>query len=198
MVGIAFNPDRLQQASTELLHFSNELAIPVLYLFDPTYRALEVLANSGIAWTSLSTAIAAYKKDNKGDFVTAIARTAFAVSLAAGFVFFYHYAIIVATTEDLIANIRHLSNGILFGESQEAFKALSKCLVDLLFLTTEVVTGPHLQLTALITCLLADLWEVGEAMDKNLQGRGLAYFTRCSIRLNRNRQLPKALFSEWS
>src|SRR4051812_40740240 len=92
------------QLGGDLVDFCTQAAVPVLHLFDPTFRAIEAITHVGKAWTTLKTGITAYKCNNFKDLTKSVAKTVFAVTLATGFGFvqFFRYAFIAYVLADLV------------------------------------------------------------------------------------------------
>lgn len=168
-----------------LLHIGQEAVCPVLNLFEPSYRALEVIGNIGKVWVHIKeTTTKGYAIDATNIFQTVVKTTTAAI-LAIGFITHYEAAFVATISIDLVNQIDILAHSIISDDSQAAFKALSKTIADVMYLIIEIISGPHIAITLSIVCILADLWEAGEAFDEKRSLNGVAYLVRTMIRVKR-------------
>ncbi len=168
-----------------LLYVGQEAICPVLNLFEPTYRAFEVIGNVGKIWVHIKETTTKGYVANATNIFQTVVKTSTAAILAIGFATNYEAAFVLTISIDLVNQINILALSIMHKDSQAAFKALSKTIADVMYLTIEVISGPHIAMTLSAVCILADLWETGEAFDEKRHLNGIAYVIRTMIRVKR-------------
>lgn len=178
--------------SLQLMEKGQKFALPILEIFDPTYRAIEVVENSNRAYQAIRQGARAYRLGNSKQLFTTTLQTALSTSLAVGFIFWYSNAFITTVSIDLASCVKRLATGILKRDGRETLDAFVDSTVNILYLTVEVLTGPEVQRALVISLLCRDLLIGYRAMQKENNVRSLGYFTRLLVRMHLN----QALFSQ--
>lgn len=168
--------------------FIVDIAVPYGLLFEPSRRGIEV------AFNSLTLCNSSYKF--RGHWIEKgqnLFKIALAVTLAAGFIFWFKAANLL----NLIVNLSIHSFEILhYANSRDTGAecgAMIEFYRDLTCLTAEMLTGPEIELAVLLICVISDYWEGVMALQRDNYTLAGSCLTRPLLRCYQNYTLPRQI-----
>ncbi len=179
-----------QDAARVSLTFTKDYALVVWDLFDSGYQTISVVEYGMKGWASLKGTVEHLRHGKCQAAAKALTDTAIAVSLAVGFIFWFHQAHIANCAIGLYDNVHALALNTFAGNHSMMNTHLVGAAVCLTYLLAEVLVGPvgRLMVTSSLTVL--EVCRAQLSLAKGNELTSMAFLTRAVIRVVLGRKLP--------